>query len=115
MKYAEDMQPQNNPDAGFEAGLTRALERRPEPAIPVDFAARVRTVLPPQPRPRHTAQIGRAVSIAAAGVLAVAMFLLAPHAAPSFGSMAFDFELLAIVQLAGIGYWLSGGNLKRLR
>ena len=34
----------------FEAAITRALDRKPEVAVPVDFAARVRASLPAQPK-----------------------------------------------------------------
>jgi hypothetical protein len=108
MKYPEDMQSQSeNPDVQFDAVMTRALERGPEVSVPMDFAARVAASLPPARKPRRTMQVSRTAAIASAGVLAVAMFVLAPHAAPTFASLAFDFELIAILQLAGIGYWLT--------
>jgi hypothetical protein len=104
MKYAEDMQLQ---DDKLDAVMTRAIERAPEVNVPVDFAARVAAALPPLPARRKPMQVGRTAALAAAGVLAVAMCLLAPHAAPTFASMAFDFELVVIAQLGGIAYWLT--------
>jgi hypothetical protein len=104
MKYPDDMQAR---DGKFDAVMTRAIERGPEVSVPVDFAARVVAALPVA-RPRRKAmQVGRTAAVVSAGVLAVAMFALAPHAAPTFASLAFDFELVAILQLAGIGYWLT--------
>ena len=104
MKYAEDMQAQ---DDNFEAAVTRAIERGPEVTVPVNFAARVVAALPPVRPRRNPMRVGRTVALVSAGVLAVAMFALAPHAAPTFASLAFDFELVVIAQLAGIGYWLT--------
>jgi hypothetical protein len=104
MKYAEDMQLQ---DENFDAVVTRAIERRPEVSVPVNFAARVAAALPSQRPRRNPMQVGRIAAFVAAGVLAVAMCLLAPHATPTFGSLAFDFELVVIVQLGGIAYWLT--------
>jgi hypothetical protein len=104
MKYAEDMQSQ---DDDLDPMMTRALERRPEASVPVNFAARVAAALPPARPRRKPMQVGRGAAFAAAGVLAVAMCLLAPHAAPTFGNLAFDFELVVIAQLGGIAYWLT--------
>jgi len=108
MNYSEDMQLQGeNPQAGVDAKLTRALESRPEPVIPMDFAARVVAALPPPAPARKPMQIGRTVGLAAAAVLGVALFALAPHATPTFNNWAFDCELAVIAQLGGIAYWLT--------
>jgi hypothetical protein len=111
MNYSEDMQTQDdNAQAGFDAELTRALERRPEPVVPMDFAARVAAALPPPSPARKRMQVGRTVGLAAAAVLGVALFVIAPHAAPTFGNWAFDFELVVIAQLGGIAYWLTAAR-----
>ncbi len=94
-------------EAILARNLHQALARQPEPHIPAGFAARVAASLPPAPKPRPNAQVGRLASIAAAAVLAVALFALAPHAAPTFGNLAFDLELVILAQLAGISYWLT--------
>jgi len=107
MKYSEDMQQDENSQTGFEAKLTRALERRPEPMVPVDFASRVAAALPPAAPARKPMQVGRTVGLAAAAVLGVALLALAPHATPAFNNWAFDFELVVIAQLGGIAYWLT--------
>jgi hypothetical protein len=104
MKYAEDMDSQ---DGNFDAMMTRALERREDVAVPTDFAVRVAAALPPPRKPRNAMRVGRATGLVAAGVLGVALFALAPHAAPTFGNWAFDFELVVIAELAGIAYWLT--------
>jgi hypothetical protein len=106
--YPENMQVQDeNSQPGFDASVIRALERRSVPVVPPDFAARIAAALPPPKPDRKKMQVGRTVGLAAAGVLGVALFALAPHAAPTFGNMAFDFELVVIAQLAGIAYWLT--------
>jgi hypothetical protein len=99
--YSEDM------DAKLEAAMTRALERRQEPVVPADFAARVAAALPPPRKVRPPMQLGRKAALAGLVVLSLSLFALAPHAAPTFGNMAFDFELVVIAELAGIAYWLT--------
>jgi hypothetical protein len=37
----------------------------------------------------------------------VALYWLAPHARPSFESVAFDMELLMLAELAGVAAWLA--------
>jgi len=106
MKYPWKMQDENV-DAEFEAMLTRRLESGPAVDVPLDFATRVRAALPPIAPQRSKARLGRISMAAAMVVLTVAMFALAPHAAPDFKNLAFDLELLVLVQLAGIGYWLT--------
>jgi hypothetical protein len=108
MNYSQDMHLQDeNSQAGFDAKLVRALERRPEPMVPADFASRVAAALPPAAPARKPMQVGRIVGLTAAAVLGVALVALAPHAAPTFASWAFDFELVVIAQLGGIAYWLT--------
>jgi hypothetical protein len=106
MKYAEDMQSHDD-NSAFDAMLTRSLERRDEVVVPLNFATRVVAALPPPRKPRKAMQLGRMTAVVALFVLAIALFALAPHAAPSFGNLAFDFELILLAQLAGIGYWLT--------
>ena len=104
--YSEDMQDEKD-NPGFDASLTRALERRPEAVVPADFAARVRAALPAVRPARAPMQFGRTVAVGAAFVLAVALCLLAPHAVPTFGNLAFDCELVVFAELGGIAYWLA--------
>ena len=104
-RYAGAMEPLANPE--FEARITAALERRAEPAIPENFAARVTAALPPLRPARRRVSAGRWAAIGA-GVTALAgIVLLAPHAAPSFSSIAFDAELLLTAELAAIASWLA--------
>ena len=111
MKYSERMQSQDeNSQTGFDAKLTRALERRPEPSVPMDFAARVAVALPPPAPARKPVRVGRTAGLAAVAVLGAALFALAPHATPAFNNWAFDFELVVIAQLGGIAYWLTAAR-----
>jgi len=38
--------------------------------------------------------------------LVLALGWLAPHARPSFGSVAFDLEMVLVVELMGVAAWL---------
>jgi hypothetical protein len=38
--------------------------------------------------------------------LVLALCWLAPHARPSFESVAFDLEMVLVVELAGVAAWL---------
>jgi len=97
-------------EKSFEAEVTRALEQKPSVAVPVDFAARVKLALPAQPKVRAGRFAGQSVGQIAAVVGAVGLFaglcLLAPHARPSFESLAFDLEMVLLVELGGVVVWL---------
>ena len=100
----------HNPQEEFEAAIVRALERTPEEstsAIPMDFAARVAASLPPQRAPRRVIHAGRTVAVVAMVVLAIVLFVLAPHVTPSFTSVMFYIELIVLAQLGAIAYWLA--------
>ena len=90
----------------IDAAITRALERQPEVAVPVDFAAKVRAALPAQSKVRERRSVGRIAAGAAAVGLLLALCWLAPHARPSFASVAFDLEMVLVVELAGVAAWL---------
>ena len=89
-----------------DAAITRALERQPEVVVPMDFAAKVRAALPAQPKVRERRSAGMIAAGAAAVGLLLALCLLAPHARPSFESMAFDLEMVLVVELVGVAAWL---------
>ncbi len=108
MKYHFWKMQDETVDPEFEAMLTARLEQRAEVLVPADFAARVRGALPAVKPARRRVQLGRTVTFAAMGVLAVALFALAPHAAPTFGNVAFDLELMVLVELGGLAYWVAG-------
>jgi hypothetical protein len=95
----------------FEAAIARALEQQPGVTIPADFAARVRASLPSRPRarePRFAAHsVGQLAAAVAAAGLVVALCLLAPHVRPSFVSVAFDMEMVLLVELCGVTAWLA--------
>ena len=94
-------------DNEVEAMVTKVIERQPELAVPADFAARVMANLPTVRKRRAAMNLGRKMAIAGAGVLALTLFALAPHTAPSFTNFSFDVELLLLLELAGIGYWFA--------
>jgi hypothetical protein len=90
----------------FEDAITRALDRKPEVQMPVDFAAKVRAALPAQPKVRTQRSVGRIAAGVATVGLVLALCWLAPHARPSFESMAFDLEMVLVVELMGVAAWL---------
>ena len=103
-RYAGKVEAPVNTD--LETRITAALERRAEPAVPADFAARVVAALPPVLLARTRVSAGRWAGIAAAAVALAAMLVLAPHCVPSFTNLAFDAELLLTAELAAIASWL---------
>jgi hypothetical protein len=90
----------------LEAAITRALDRKPEIVVPMDFAAKVRAALPAQPKVRARRSVGREAAVVATAGLVLALCWLAPHARPSFGSVAFDLEMVLVVELMGVAAWL---------
>ena len=84
-------------EENLEAAITRALEKRPDTAVPAEFAGRVMRSLPPR-KQRRKMPVGRTAVLA--GLLA-----LAPEVKPQNTNFAFDLELLLLVQRAGIGGW----------
>jgi hypothetical protein len=94
-----------------EQGIDAALARKPEPSISNDFASKVMAraaALPPR-RSVSSSRIGRNIAWASAVMLAVALFVIAPQAAPNLTSIRFDIEMILLVQLACLGWWLSRG------
>jgi hypothetical protein len=112
MKQDDMMDALRNEDASFElnfeAAVTRALEQAPVVAVPEGFAARVRAALPEPPKARVRRDVRMAAAAWAVAGLLVALCVLAPHARPSFESVAFDMEMLLLVELAGVGAWMAG-------
>ena len=103
-------------DAALEKRIDAAIERKPAPAIPADFAASVtiqlaaRAAAAPSRRRRIRAiPIGRTIGWASAALLTVALFVVAPHTTPNIASFRFDTEIILLVELAGIGWLLSRG------
>ena len=90
----------------LEAAITRALDRKPEVRIPVDFAARVRAALPAQPKVRAQRSVGRIAAGVATVGLVLALCVLAPHARPGIQNMAFGMEMVLVVELVGVAAWL---------
>jgi hypothetical protein len=89
-------------DASMDAWLTAALDRKPEVAIPVDFAARVAAGLPPRP-PRH--ETARSV-ICAMVVALVVLVLCFAGRNPASSWVGVVFVMLVASEIAGFALWL---------
>jgi hypothetical protein len=98
---------EQNMERDLDAVIMRALEKRDEVAVPENFAARVRLALPAKRVARRRVGVGKSVAVVMAVVAAVVVFALAPHTTMSFTSFAFDLELVVMLQLFGIVYWLA--------
>ncbi len=95
----------------LEAVMTRALEKKPETAVPAEFAARVMRSLPPRQQ-RRKLPVGRLGVLVGMLALALTMFALAPHATPQITNFAFDLEMLLLVQMAVIGWWFFAAEIR---
>jgi hypothetical protein len=103
-------------DPSADARITAALEHKPEPQIPVDFAAKVAALASAQPlrRRRSTPRFGSLFALLTVPLAAIALFVLAPHTAPSLHSVGFDAELVLLAELGFIGWWISRTFSSRL-
>jgi ferric-dicitrate binding protein FerR (iron transport regulator) len=90
-----------------DEAITRALEAQPTVAVPNGFALRVMASLPAQHAVKARRSVAKIAATAAVAGLIVGLCWLAPHARPSFESVAFDMELLMLCELAGVAAWLS--------
>jgi hypothetical protein len=92
-----------------DSQMTAALEHPPAIAIPADFASRVAAKAAAMPQRKRTARpmYARAVSILLVALLLGVLFLVAPHAQPSFASVAFDTEMSGVLLLGVLVYWLA--------
>jgi len=95
----------------MEQQIAGALERRPRVAVPAGFAARVAQAMTPGPSPyrapHRAPRAVKTVAAVAAVLLAAALFVLAPHAGPSFSNVGFDVELLVLAELGAVA-WVLG-------
>ena len=100
MKHQEDL-PERN-----QAATTHALEQPPTVVVPADFAARVAAQAAHRGLPRRSswAGFGLRTALASGMVLTLALFVFAPHAAPSFSNLRFDLEMLMLAELGAVGY-----------
>lgn len=96
-----------SPQPGL-AALDRALEAglaaTPSFTVPPDFAARVARLAVAQPVPARAPWLGWGPRLAlGSGVLlTVALFVLAPHTAPSLSNVSFDAELVLLAELSAL-------------
>jgi hypothetical protein len=105
----EDLKSREQMDV--EAMVTRALERRPEIAVPEDFAARVARSLPAkEPKGAEARPVfGRAagyLATAAMMVVLVALALMHPEALSAGRGFLFAVEMLVVAQLLAVVFWL---------
>jgi hypothetical protein len=103
----DDMPEISRESAALQAGIAQALEAHPAVRVPEDFAARLRARLPAAARARRPRSSALRIGGVAVVVLLAAAFCLAPHSAPRLSSVAFDFELGLIAELAGVTAWLA--------
>jgi len=100
-------------DRNIEALITQVLETREEPVVPVDFAARVRAVLPVMPAKKRSVSVGKLIAMMMAVLAAIVAFALASRASVRFTSLAFDIECVLMLQTLAIAYWLSAREGRR--
>jgi len=95
--------------ADMESRIDRAIEHKPDVQIPVDFAAKIaaRAITQPLRRRRYKPQFGPTIALLSAPLAALALFVLAPHAAPNLKSLGFDAEVILLAELAFIGWWIT--------
>ena len=92
----------------LDAAIDHVLEQKREVAVPAAFAGRVMRSLPPRRRRAARKPVARFVALFSVLVLLVTMFALAPQARPNLTNFAFDMELLMLLQLSGIAWWVLG-------
>ena len=96
------------PDAEAFVTLQTALERKPDVAIPADFAQRVvsRAGALPQSRASKAIPYARFTALIVAAIVAVVLFALAPSMAADFRDRRFDLEMLVLLQLGVLAWWM---------
>jgi hypothetical protein len=110
MKNAKNPQDSNlahRENTPLNLAIDHCLEHAAEPRIPIDFAAKVAAALPPVPARRRSPFLARKIAFAAAALLLLALFALAPHSSATLTNTAFDLELLLLVQLIAVAWWLA--------
>jgi hypothetical protein len=101
--------PQVGPALDMQSRIDRAIEHKPDVQIPADFAAKIaaRAVVQPVRRRRFKPQFGPMIALLSTPLAALALFALAPHAAPNLKSLSFDAEIVLLAELAFIGWWIA--------
>lgn len=96
------------PDAEVFAAVQAALERKPDVAMPAYFARRVATRVGAFPPSRRSRAIpyARLTAMIVCLVVAISLFALAPSTAADFRDRRFDLELLVLLQLGVLAWWL---------
>lgn len=102
----------SQPNHEKHEALTSALERKPEITVPNDFYLRLQASLPVETSPRRSRariSFARATAYTAAVCMAIALgilTLLHPEAIKAPESMTFILELMILIQLLAVGFWL---------
>jgi hypothetical protein len=100
----------------MESRVTRALEREPSIAIPEDFAMRVAALVPKRNaavlREMPASYMGSRMAVVAAGLLLVAMFVLARMVGAN-ATMGW-LEVGLAIEFAGLTAWLGLRRVMRL-
>ena len=106
---SNNLTPPHSGSPAIQSRIDRAIEHKPAVEIPADFAAKVaaRAVVQPLGRRRFKPQFGPMIALLSAPVAALALFALAPHAAPNLKSLSFDAEMILLTELALIGWWIT--------
>ena len=96
------------PDAEALAAVQAALERKPNIAMPADFAQRVasRAGALSQGRPSKAIPYARFAALIVSAIVAVVLFALAPSTAADFRDRRFDLEMLVLLQLGVLAWWM---------
>jgi hypothetical protein len=102
-----------------ERAITSALERNPRVTVPQEFAAKVAQSLPGGVPTRagmvlKAGSVGKRLAVVAMVLLAAFLCVLAPHAATSFSSPAFDLELMVLAELGAVAWMLARMQSGRL-
>ena len=84
-----------------------------------EFAAKVAQSLPGGVPTRagmvlKAGSVGKRLAVVAMVLLAASLFVLAPHAATSFSSPAFDLELMVLAELGAVAWMLARMQSGRL-
>ena len=96
------------PDTEALAAVQVALERKPDVTLPADFAQRVaaRASTLPQRRKSGPAPYARVTALVVSVVFALGLFVLAPRTSADFRNFGFDLELLVLLQLGVLAWWM---------
>ena len=101
-------------DACLDVRLTRALDAKPEVAIPADFAARVAAGVPARSEERVSARVPRPWGLATAmAVVTVLLMVSFAGQQPANNWAGTVFLFLVASEIAGLALWLGPRWMRR--